>query len=89
MRLKIKVIPNACKDEISGWQGEWLKVRVQAPPNDGKANEAVRSLLADAFHVPKQSIRIQSGNKSRLKIIEAVGLDAQHPLLLKQASLNL
>ncbi|MDR1303189.1 MAG: DUF167 domain-containing protein [Puniceicoccales bacterium] len=80
MRLSIRVIPNAPKSEIIFLDsGEW-KIKIQAPPEDGKANGAIIQLLAKHFKVPKNFIRIVSGEKSRQKIIEIFDLPDQNPL---------
>ena len=46
--IAVKVVPRAAKDEIVGWLEDALKVRVQAPPQDGRANRALEVLLAEA-----------------------------------------
>ncbi|MEM2583776.1 MAG: DUF167 domain-containing protein [Candidatus Thermoplasmatota archaeon] len=69
MIVKIKVIPNAGKNEIIQ-EGEILKVKVSSPPSKGKANKEVIELLADFFGVKKNCIRIIKGANSREKIIE-------------------
>ncbi|MDR1434839.1 MAG: DUF167 domain-containing protein [Puniceicoccales bacterium] len=70
MRLSIKVIPNASKSEIiSSGEGEW-KIKIQMPPEGGKANRALIQLLAKHFHLPKNRIKIVAGEKSHQKIIE-------------------
>lgn len=67
--LEIKVIPNASRNEIAGYQEGVLKIKVQSPPEDGKANTAVITLLARETGGRKSSISIQSGEKSRKKIL--------------------
>jgi uncharacterized protein (TIGR00251 family) len=69
MILKIKVIPNAGKNEVIK-EGEILKVKISSPPTKGKANKEVIELLANFFGVKKNCIRIIKGEKSREKIIE-------------------
>ncbi|MBC7129166.1 MAG: DUF167 domain-containing protein [Thermoplasmatales archaeon] len=69
MIVKIKVIPNAGKNEVIK-EGEILKVKVSSPPSKGKANKEVIELLANFFEVKKNCIRIIKGEKSREKIIE-------------------
>jgi uncharacterized protein (TIGR00251 family) len=80
MRLNVRVIPNASKSEIISLDsGEW-KIKIQASPEDGKANGALIQLLAKHFKIPKNSIRIVAGEKSRQKIIEIFDLPNQNPL---------
>lgn len=69
----IKVIPNASKNSIEGFQGDVLKVRIQAPPDKGKANDALIAFLAKSWKLSKSQIRIISGHTSRLKKIEITG----------------
>lgn len=74
MRLAIRVVPNASRDEVAGWMGEELKVRVQAPPEGGRANKAVVKLLAQVTGLPKKQIAIVTGETSRNKKVEISGL---------------
>lgn len=73
--LIIKVIPNSSKNSIEGFQGEVLKVKIQAPPDKGKANDALIAFLAKSWHLSKSQIRIISGQTSRLKKIEITNLN--------------
>lgn len=66
----VKVIPNARKNERVEFAGGALKVRIKAPPDKGKANEALIEFLSGEFSVPKSQIRILSGHSSRLKKVE-------------------
>ena len=75
--LRIKVVPRAPQNRIEGWQGETLKVRLQAPPVEGKANGALIALLADTFHVGNGQIEILSGETARLKVVRIHGLSAE------------
>jgi uncharacterized protein (TIGR00251 family) len=69
----IKITPNAHKNEIVGWQGDVLKVKIEAPPEKGKANDLLIEFLAETFSLAKQNIRIVSGHTSRLKKVEING----------------
>lgn len=73
MILKVKVIPNAHKNQIDGFSDGVLKVRVQAPPDKGKANEELIDFLAETFDIPKSHIRLLSGHASRIKKLEIQG----------------
>jgi uncharacterized protein len=73
MLLMVKVIPNAHKTALDSFQDGVLKVRVQAPPDKGKANEALIAFLARTFKIAKNRIRILSGHSSRLKKVEISG----------------
>jgi uncharacterized protein (TIGR00251 family) len=69
MRFKVKVVPNARRDEVLE-DGDSLKVRLTVPATKGKANRALIELLAEHFHVKKRDVRIIKGERSREKIIE-------------------
>jgi len=62
------VQPRASRSEIIGQHGAALKVRLQAPPVDGAANEALVRLLADSLGVPQRSVRVVAGATSRLTV---------------------
>jgi uncharacterized protein (TIGR00251 family) len=75
MRLDLKVVPKASRDRIVGWVGDRLKIAVTAPPERGKANEAVVELLADTLELPASLVRIVSGLAHSLKTVEIVATD--------------
>ncbi len=72
--LKVRVQPGARRGEIVGWQGDVLRVRVQAPPIEGRANEAVIELLSDALGVSKRQIGVRTGLSGREKLLAIDGL---------------
>ena len=65
--LSIKIQPSACRDEIAGVHGTQIKIRIKAPPVDGRANDRLISHLAKLFAVPRSRITIVSGEASRNK----------------------
>jgi uncharacterized protein (TIGR00251 family) len=73
VRVDVHVQPRASKSEIVGLHGAALKVRVQAPPVEGAANEALVSLLADRLGVPRRAVRVVAGTTSRVKTVEVDG----------------
>jgi uncharacterized protein (TIGR00251 family) len=73
VKLPVKVVPGASRNEIVGWLGDSLKVRVSAPPERGKANAAVEALICDALDLPKDSVRVVSGKTSPHKLLEISG----------------
>ena len=77
MKFSVKAVPGASRSGIVGWLGEDLKVRIQAPATDGKANDALCEFLAAEFGLPKNAVRIASGFSSRKKIVEADGLSRE------------
>ena len=68
-RLRLRVSPGAGRAGIVGRHGDAWKVRVTAPPEDGRANEAVLRLLADALSVPRKAVSLVSGHGARDKIV--------------------
>jgi uncharacterized protein len=74
-RLEVRVQPRAQRDEVAGERDGRLLVRVTAPPADGKANAAVRKLLAKRIGVAPGKVTIVRGEASRNKLIEVEGLD--------------
>ena len=73
-KLQIKVVPGASMDEICGWLGDDLKVRVCVPPEKGKANAAVIKLLARSLDIPVNAISVYSGHTAKRKIIRISGI---------------
>ncbi|MCX6969862.1 MAG: DUF167 domain-containing protein [Verrucomicrobia bacterium] len=86
MKFPVKAVPGASRSGIVGWLGDDLKIRIQAPASDGKANDALCEFLAAEFGLPKSAVRIASGFSSRKKIVEADGLTRE--ALEKAASRN-
>jgi uncharacterized protein (TIGR00251 family) len=74
-RLRLRVAPGAARGQVVGRHGEAWKVRVAAPPEGGRANEAVVRLLAEALSVPRHAVMLVSGLGARDKIVELAGLD--------------
>ena len=73
-RLNLKVVPGAREDRVDGWPGDALKLRVSAPPERGKANQAVVRLIAETLGIPRADVEIVSGRSSPRKVIEVVSL---------------
>ncbi len=74
-RLTVKVVPGASSDEIVGWRAGVLRLRVTAPPRDGRANAAVTALLAAALGLRKSAVSIVAGHGSPQKRVLVAGLD--------------
>lgn len=68
--LTLHIQPGAKKTEIVGLHGDALKIRLAAPPVDGKANAALLSFVADQLGIAKSSIHLKSGQTSRRKVLE-------------------
>jgi uncharacterized protein (TIGR00251 family) len=84
--LECHLQPKASRDEFAGLHGERLKIRLTAPPVDGKANAHLLAFLASAFAVGKSQVSLESGQQSRQKRVrikqprqlpEALGLTAR------------
>jgi uncharacterized protein (TIGR00251 family) len=65
--LWVRVQPRASKDEIAGVQGSHIKIRITAPPVEGKANSHLIRFLAKSFGVAKSNIQLLNGESSREK----------------------
>ena len=74
MRIAVHVTPRSGRDEVAGWRGGELSVRVTAPPEDGRANAAACELLARSLGVPKRAVRVIRGESARHKQLEIDGL---------------
>jgi len=79
-RLQLKVVPGATHPGIVGWLGDMLKIRVSAPPEKGKANDAIVKLLAGELALPESSISIVSGRASSRKSIQVDGISTSELL---------
>lgn len=71
--LTLHIQPGAKKTEFAGRHGDALKIRLAAPPVDGKANEALVKFIAAALHLPKSAVNLKSGQTSRRKVLEVKG----------------
>ncbi len=78
--LHVKVVPGASRSRIIGLHGDALKVGVSAPPQRGKANQAVIRLLADTLGVRTSQLRVISGGQSPRKTVAVHGLSSQQIL---------
>lgn len=79
-RIRIRLTPRAARDEIAGWQGDVLRVRVTAPPIGGRANAALERLLAGALGLPKSAARVVSGARAREKTVAIEGASREEVL---------
>lgn len=74
--LTLHIQPGAKKTEICGLHGDALKVRLAAPPVDGKANAALLAFIADLLGVAKSRVSLKSGQTSRRKVVEVADAPA-------------
>ena len=70
LRIAVHVQPNASRTEISGLVEGALKIKLHAPPVDGKANEALTHFSADRLKVAKRDVTVSHGHGSRKKLLE-------------------
>lgn len=79
--LRVKAVPGAKRDEISGVWGEGeqarLKIRVSAPPEGGKANKAICTLIARSLGVRQRDVAVVSGQTNPEKTLRIEGVDAE------------
>jgi uncharacterized protein (TIGR00251 family) len=75
--MKIRVQPGARKNEIVGPHADSLKIKIAAPPEDGRANAELCSFLADLLGVAKSKISVVKGHSSRNKIIAIEGMSEE------------
>ena len=73
-RITVKVHPRAARTALTGRLGHAYKLDLAAPPVDGKANQECIRFFADLARVPRAQVRVVTGQASRLKLIEVVGL---------------
>jgi uncharacterized protein (TIGR00251 family) len=82
IRLTLHVQPGARKSEVAGEHGEALKIRLAAPPVEGKANAELLRWLADYLGVPRKAVTLLNGERNRHKIVAVDGLDAAAALAM-------
>lgn len=76
MKLALKVTPGAKKNEVLGWEDDYpqvgrvLKLKIAAPPVEGKANKEIILFLAKMLGVSKSSIEVVHGTSGRIKLVE-------------------
>ena len=75
MILRVKATPNASKNEVLGWideplVGKVLRVRITAPPIEGKANKALAKFIAESLSLSKSAVKLSKGQQSRIKSFE-------------------
>ena len=75
--FSVRVQPRAKRNAVTGEVGDALKLALTAPPLEGRANQACVAFLAELLGVPRASVRLATGGRSRTKIICVVGLGAE------------
>jgi len=80
--LTLHVQPGAKRSEIAGLHGEALKIRLAAPPVEGRANEALLKFIAELFSVQLRQVELKQGAQSRHKVVAVSGSDVDPENLL-------
>ena len=75
--IKIRLLPRSSKNQVTGKQDGVYRIKVTAPPVDGKANNALINLLAKRLRRPKRDFEIVSGKGSSLKSVRIYGLSSE------------
>jgi uncharacterized protein (TIGR00251 family) len=74
IQIQVRVLPRSSVDEIAGVMAGCLKIRLAAPPVEGKANRALQSFLSKRLDIPKGDVEIVSGHASRIKRVRFRGI---------------
>ena len=73
LTLTLHVQPGAKRTEVAGLHGEAIKIRLAAPPVEGRANEALLRFIAESFGVPLRQVELKQGGQSRHKVVAITG----------------
>lgn len=73
LTLTLHIQPGAKRSELAGLHGEALKIRLAAPPVEGRANEALLKFIAGLFDVPVRQVELKQGSQSRHKVVAISG----------------
>jgi len=71
--LTLHIQPGAKRTEVAGLHGDALKIRLAAPPIEGRANEALLKFIAESFAVPLRQVELKQGGQSRHKVVAVSG----------------
>lgn len=82
--LEVRVQPRAARTEFAGTMGERLRIRLHAPPVDGRANAALCEFVAAECGLPKSRVTLERGTTSRDKCVRLHGVD-EPPAVLRRA----
>jgi len=72
--VSVRVVPRSSKEGVAGFEGGVVRIRLNAPPVEGKANEALVRFLSKAVGVPKSRITLVTGERGRSKIVRVDGI---------------
>lgn len=80
--LTLHVQPGAKRTDVAGLHGDALKIRLAAPPIEGRANEALLKFIAESFGVPLRQVELKQGGQSRHKVVAVTGSKVEPESLL-------
>ena len=83
LTLTLHIQPGAKRSELAGLHGEALKIRLAAPPVEGRANEALLKFIAGLFDVPVGQVELKQGSQSRHKVVAISGSTVDPQQLLE------
>jgi len=72
--VTVRVVPRSPKEGVVGFEGGVVRIRLNAPPVEGKANDALVRFLAKAVGVPRSRITLVTGERGRSKIVRVAGV---------------
>ncbi|MBI5905973.1 MAG: DUF167 domain-containing protein [Deltaproteobacteria bacterium] len=78
--LPVRVVPRASREGVAGFEGGVLRIRLSAPPVEGKANEALVRFLAKALGVPRGRVTLAVGARGRSKVVRVDGMTTEEAL---------
>lgn len=81
--LTLHIQPGAKRSELAGLHGDALKIRLAAPPIEGRANDALLRFIAELFNVPLREVELLRGLQSRHKMVKVTGSNIEPDSLLK------
>lgn len=82
LTLTLHIQPGAKRTDVAGLHGEALKIRLAAPPIEGRANEALLKFIAESFGVPVRQVELKQGGQSRHKVVAVTGSKVEPESLL-------
>ena len=83
LRIAVHVQPNASRSEVIGEIGGALKIRLNAPPVDGKANDTLECFIAERLKVPKRDVSVSHGRSGRQKLLQVkTALDVDQAIVM-------
>ncbi|MCF8062164.1 MAG: DUF167 domain-containing protein [Deltaproteobacteria bacterium] len=75
--IRVRLTPRSSRDEVLGLEDGVFRIKLTAPPVEGKANKALVTFLSKALRIPRSAVAILSGGKSREKTLSIQGVSAQ------------